>query len=50
MTRTFERKAIRALLDEHGQNQIKVAGILGISRMSLWRKIQEDAAGLDDES
>ncbi|SBV97212.1 Propionate catabolism operon regulatory protein PrpR [uncultured delta proteobacterium] len=50
MTRAFEREAIRALLDEHGQNQVKVAGILGISRMSLWRKIQEDGNGPDGEA
>jgi transcriptional regulator with PAS, ATPase and Fis domain len=45
MTRAFEREAIRALLDAHGQNQAEVAGILGISRMSLWRKIREEGSG-----
>ena len=41
LTRTFERKIIRDLLDKHGQNQAKAAQELGISRMSLWRKIQD---------
>jgi transcriptional regulator with PAS, ATPase and Fis domain len=39
MTRGFERETIRKLLDRHGQNQARVAEILGISRMSLWRKM-----------
>ncbi len=42
MTRRFERETIRRLLDLHGQNQAVVAELLGISRMSLWRKIQEE--------
>jgi len=41
MTRRFEREAIHNLLDQNGQNQNKVAELLGISRMSLWRKLQE---------
>jgi propionate catabolism regulator PrpR len=45
MTRRFEREAIRTLLDRHDQNQAKVAELLGISRMSLWRKIHEGGEG-----
>lgn len=46
LTRNFERATITRLLGEHGQNQAKVAQLLGISRMSLWRKLQ----GLDEET
>ena len=42
MTRTLERNAIRRLLAEHGNDQGKVAKMLEISRMSLWRKLQAD--------
>ena len=42
MTRRFERETIHRLLEEHGRNQGKVAAILGISRMSLWRKLREE--------
>lgn len=40
MTRGLEQEAIRRLLAEHGNDQGKVAELLGISRMSLWRKLQ----------
>jgi len=40
MTRDFERKIIQRLLEAHGQNQQQVARLLGVSRMSLWRKLQ----------
>lgn len=43
LTRAFERETIQHMLDEHGQNQAKVAELLGISRMSLWRKLQDSA-------
>ncbi|MDR1489951.1 MAG: sigma 54-interacting transcriptional regulator, partial [Desulfovibrio sp.] len=41
MVRHFEQQTIRRLLDERGQNHEAVARLLGISRMSLWRKLQE---------
>ncbi len=45
LTRRFERETIRRLLDEHGQSQARVAELLGISRMSLWRKMQGEENG-----
>ena len=41
MTRKFEKNAIRSLLADHGDDQVKVAALLGISRMSLWRKLRD---------
>lgn len=41
LTRNFERETILGLLQEHDQNQAKVAQLLEISRMSLWRKLQD---------
>ncbi len=41
MTHSLERSAIERLLREHGQDQGKVAELLGISRMSLWRKLNK---------
>lgn len=40
MTARFERESIRRLLSEHNNDQELVANILGISRMSLWRKLK----------
>lgn len=42
MTREFERETIKRLLDEHGQNHQAVAQLLGVSRMSLWRKLHDE--------
>ena len=41
LARDFELRVIRDTLKEHGQNQAKAAKALGISRMSLWRRLQE---------
>ena len=40
LTRKVEAATISNLLREHGNDQSKVAALLGISRMSLWRKMQ----------
>jgi propionate catabolism regulator PrpR len=41
MTRRMEQAAIRRLLTEHAGDQQRVAALLGISRMSVWRKLQQ---------
>lgn len=41
LMRKFEIATIRRLLEKHGNNQAKVAKLLGVSRMSLWRKLQD---------
>ncbi|MDR2820727.1 MAG: sigma 54-interacting transcriptional regulator [Desulfovibrio sp.] len=42
MTQRLEREAIRTLLADSGNDQAGVAKTLGISRMSLWRKLRQD--------
>lgn len=49
LTRNFEREIIYNLLEKHDQNQAKVAQLLGISRMSLWRKLQDSGGGERNE-
>jgi transcriptional regulator with PAS, ATPase and Fis domain len=42
MTRQFEKAAIRSLLADYDGDQTKVAVLLGISLMSLWRKLRDE--------
>jgi transcriptional regulator with PAS, ATPase and Fis domain len=43
ITRRSEQKIIKRLLAGHGNDHGKVAEILNISRMSLWRKLKDSA-------
>ncbi|MDR2945126.1 MAG: sigma 54-interacting transcriptional regulator [Candidatus Adiutrix sp.] len=40
-TPRFEKETIQALLAENGNDQERAAALLGISRMSLWRKLRQ---------
>ncbi len=42
MTRHLEREMIKRLLAEHEGDQSRVAKRLGVSRMSLWRKLRDE--------
>ncbi len=42
MTRRLEREAIRTALAEQGGDHGRVAEALGVSRMSLWRKLRDE--------
>ncbi|WP_170126565.1 sigma 54-interacting transcriptional regulator [Leminorella richardii] len=44
MVRELERQIIHHYLRQNGSDQTRVARLLGISRMSLWRRMQEDKA------
>lgn len=41
ITKDVERQVIRFYLDQYQQNQEQAAATLGISKMSLWRKLKE---------
>ncbi len=40
ITKDVERQVIRFYLDQYQQNQEQAAATLGISKMSLWRKLK----------
>jgi transcriptional regulator with PAS, ATPase and Fis domain len=48
ITRRSEQEIIKNLLERHGQDHGRVARLLGISRMSLWRKLKNGASGAGD--
>ncbi|MDR1242394.1 MAG: sigma 54-interacting transcriptional regulator [Deltaproteobacteria bacterium] len=50
MTRHFEQKMIRRLLDQYNSNHAQVAKLLGISRMSLWRKLRGNGDEAPDDA
>ena len=39
----IEKRVIRHVLTEENMNQTRAAARLGLSRVTLWRKIREDA-------